>query len=74
MNERIASRVALNTVEAAKYLGINRTLLDSLRKAGMIKSLKVGRLYLYPISVLDSFIYDNIGKEITKDGIVYESC
>ena len=70
MSEQFNKRIALNTVEAAKYLGINRTLLDSLRRAGLIKYLKVGRLYLYPVSVLDSFINDNIGKEITKEGIV----
>ena len=70
MNGQQNQRIALNTTEAAKYLSINRTLLDSLRKAGTIKSLKVGRLYLYPVSILDSFINDNIGKEITKDGIV----
>lgn len=74
MNDSKIERIALNTKEASEYLGINRALLDSYRKAGLIKSIKVGRFFIYPISELNSFISRNLGKEITKEGIVYESC
>lgn len=67
-------KIILNTKEACSYLGLNRNLLDSYRRAGLIRSLKAGRLYLYPISELNAFVSKNIGKEITKEGIVYESC
>lgn len=68
----ITNKIAFNTLESSELLGINRTLLDSFRKKGLIKAIKVGRYYLYPKSELESFISRNLGKEITKDGIVYE--
>ena len=74
MNELKTEKIALNTKEASEYLSINRALLDSYRKAGIIRSIKVGRFFIYPISELNAFISKNIGKEITKEGIIYESC
>ena len=65
-------KIALNTKEACAYLGINRNLLDSFRRCGLIKSIKMGRLYIYPISELNAFIDRNMGKEITKDGLVFD--
>ena len=64
------NRITLNSKEACSYLGINRNLLDSFRRAGLIRYLKTGRLYLYPIVELDAFIENNIGKEITKNGLI----
>lgn len=64
------NRIALNSKEACAYLGINRNLLDSFRRAGLIRYLKAGRLYLYPVVELDAFVNRNVGKEITKDGLV----
>lgn len=64
------NRIALNSKDACSYLGINRNLLDSFRRAGLIRYLKAGRLFLYPVSELNSFVQKNIGNEITKDGIV----
>lgn len=66
------NKIALRTKEACEYIGINRSLLDSFRKNGLIKSIKMGRFYVYPISELDSFINENIGNEITKGGIIYD--
>ena len=63
-------RIALNSKDACSYLGINRNLLDSFRRAGLIRYLKAGRLFLYPVAELNSFVQKNIGNEITKDGIV----
>ncbi len=65
-------KIALNTKEACTYLGINRSLLDSFRRCGLIKSIKMGRLYIYPTSELNAFIDRNMGKEITKDGLVFD--
>ncbi len=70
MNDLFTNRVTLNTKEACSYLGINRGLLDSFRRAGLIRYIKTGRLYLYPISELNAFVSKNLGKEITKEGIV----
>lgn len=67
MNEKLA----YNTKETIQILGINRNLLDSFRKKGIIKAVKMGRLYVYPKSEIESFIQNNIGKEITKEGIIY---
>ena len=71
MNKPYSERVTLNTKEACAYLGINRGLLDSYRRAGLIRSLKTGRLYLYPVTELDAFVSRNLGKEISKDGVIY---
>lgn len=62
------SKIALNTPEACEYIGINEHLLNSFRRSGIIRAIKTGRFYIYPVSELDSFINRNIGKEITKDG------
>lgn len=72
MNETM--KAGFNTKEAVSYLGINRKLLDSYRKAGLIRAIKTGRIYIYPIQELNNFINQNIGNEITKDGLIYENC
>ncbi len=72
MDELTNSRIALNTKDACAYLGINRNLLDSFRRCGLIKAIKTGRFYIYPVSELNAFVERNTGKEITKDGIVFD--
>ena len=64
-------KLAFNTEEACQLLSINRSLLDSYRKGGLIKATKYGRFYVYPKKELERFVDSNIGKEITKDGIIY---
>ena len=63
-------KIAFNTDEACEMLSINRQLLDSFRKNGLIRATKMGRLYVYPKKELERFIDKNIGKEITKDGAI----
>ena len=65
------NKYAYNTEETCYLLGINRKLLDSFRKKGLIKSIKTGRYWIYPASEIESFLTNYLGKEITKDGIVY---
>ena len=72
MEELTNNRIALNTKDACTYLGINRNLLDSFRRCGLIKAIKTGRFYIYPVSELKAFVENNTGKEITKDGIVFD--
>lgn len=73
MNELNLNKITLNTKESCEYLSINRALLDSYRRCGLIRAIKVGRYFLYPVSELNDFVNQNIGKEITKDGLVFES-
>lgn len=70
MNELKTEKLLLNTKEACSYLGLPRMKLDGLRKVGRIKSIRVGRTYLYPVEELRAFVNRNLGKEITKDGLV----
>lgn len=63
-------KLAYKTEEACEILGINRNLLDSFRKNGLLQTIKVGRYYIYPKSELERFINKNIGNEITKDGTI----
>ena len=67
-------KITLNSKEACVYLGINRNLLDSFRRAGLIRYLKTGRLYLYPVAELNAFVERNLGKEITKEGLIIGEC
>lgn len=70
MNELKTEQINLRTAEACHYLNMNRKQLDALRRAGRIKYLKVGRTYLYPVSCLNDFVAQNIGNEISKDGVI----
>ena len=63
-------KVVFTTKEACVYLQTNRAWLDSQRKKGNIKSIKMGRNYNYLKTELDSFLSRNNGKEITKDGLI----
>lgn len=65
-----SNKIAYNTKESIEVLGINRSLLDSYRKKGLIKCVKLGRNYLYPKTELESFIQRNLGNEITKEGLI----
>lgn len=58
------------TKDAVELLSINRNLLDSYRRAGLIKSFKLGKNYIYPEAELIKFLETNLGKEITKEGLV----
>ncbi|MBR0461662.1 MAG: helix-turn-helix domain-containing protein [Erysipelotrichaceae bacterium] len=72
MEEQKLSKIALTTKEACEYIGFNRSLLDSYRKAGLIRAIKAGRYFIYPVAELENFISRNIGHEITKDGVIYD--
>lgn len=58
------------TKEAVEVMSINRNLLDSIRKARLIKSHKIGRNYVYMDSDIEEFLDSYIGKRITKEGLV----
>lgn len=70
MNDQAQQKILLNTKEACEYLNLNKDLLLSYRKAGLIRYMKAGRNYLYPVSELNRFVLENVGKEITKDGLI----
>lgn len=66
----INEKLCFNTKEAVHLLGINRNLLDSFRRRGLIRYVKMGRNYLYPKNELERFVSDNLGNEISKEGII----
>ncbi|WNB86150.1 helix-turn-helix domain-containing protein [Cellulomonas sp. ATA003] len=49
-------RLLLSVVEAARRLGIGRTLMYDLLAAGEITSVHVGRLHKIPVGALDAYI------------------
>ena len=65
-----SEKLSFNTDETCKLLSINRNLLDSFRQKGVIKGIKVGRYYIYSRDELQNFLNRNIGKEITKEGLI----
>lgn len=74
MNELKTEKILLTSKEAVEYLGIPRTLLDSLRRSGRIRANKLGRQYYFSTRELNNFVDRNIGKEITKDGLIIGDC
>lgn len=65
-----SEKLSFNTEETCQLLSINRNLLDSFRQKGLIKGIKVGRYYIYSRNELQNFLNRNIGKEITKEGLI----
>ena len=56
MNETDDSRLLLRPEEAARRLGISRTVLFDLVRSGRIKSLKIGRSRRIQVSALEKFV------------------
>ena len=50
--------------EAARTLSIGRSLLFEMLSAGTIRSVKVGRRRLVPVSALDEYV-----RELTQDEV-----
>lgn len=50
------NRVVLTIEEAARHLGIGRTLMYSLVMTGQIKSVTIGRLRRVPTAALHDYI------------------
>lgn len=65
-----SEKLSFNTEETCQLLSINRNLLDSFRQKGLIKGIKVGRYFIYSRNELQNFLNRNIGKEITKEGLI----
>ncbi|GIG30815.1 helix-turn-helix domain-containing protein [Cellulomonas marina] len=49
-------RLLLTVVEAARRLGIGRTLMYDLLAAGEITSVHVGRLHKIPVAALEAYV------------------
>ncbi len=56
-------RLLLSVAEAARRLGIGRTLMYELLAAGQIQSVHVGRLHKVPARALDAYV-----ARLTADG------
>jgi excisionase family DNA binding protein len=51
---------ALQTVDAAKYMGISLPTFRRLRKRGLIRGNRLTRHWLYPISELDRALTEGL--------------
>lgn len=49
-------RILLSVVEAAKRLGIGRSLMYELLGSGQVRSIHVGRLRKIPVAALSEFV------------------
>ena len=56
-------RKTLNIKELSQVLSIGETKCRELVRSKAIGSIKVGNRYLIPISAVDTFINNSIGKE-----------
>ena len=54
--ETIASTLALRPRQAAAALGVSVSTLERLTKAGEIHVVRLGRVRLYELSVLEEFL------------------
>jgi excisionase family DNA binding protein len=51
-----ASRIVLTIEEAARRLGIGRTLMYSLVMSGAVRSVSIGRLRRVPVQCLEEYV------------------
>lgn len=49
------SRYSYNSEGAAEYLGISKTALYALKRAGHIKCVELGSIFMFPKKELDRF-------------------
>lgn len=57
--QEIGGRTYLTLDESSKYLGVSRTQIFRLLRAGRLATYMVGRKRLVPLAVLDEFIEQN---------------
>jgi len=65
--ETLASAIALRPRDAAAAIGVSPSTLERLTKSGEITVVKIGRVRLYELSVLESFLKSRraVGEEVT---------
>ncbi|NUU15809.1 excisionase family DNA-binding protein [Cellulomonas humilata] len=49
-------RILLTVVEAARRLGVGRSLMYELLGSGQVESIHIGRLHKVPIDALETFV------------------
>lgn len=66
-SETIASTLALRPRQAAAAIGVSLSTLERLTRAGEITSVLVGRVRLYELKALESFLESRrvVGQEVT---------
>lgn len=66
--ETIASTLALRPRKAAAVLSLSLSTLDRLTKSGEIAVVKIGRVRLYELSVLEEFLKSRrvVGQEVAS--------
>jgi excisionase family DNA binding protein len=66
--ESIASTLALRPREAAASLNVSLSTLERLTKAGEIPVVRLGRVRLYELSVLEKFLESRrvVGQEVAS--------
>jgi excisionase family DNA binding protein len=52
----VGPRLVLTVEEAAERLGIGRTLMYALVKAGVVESICIGRLRRIPVDALEEYV------------------
>ncbi|MDI5938670.1 MULTISPECIES: helix-turn-helix domain-containing protein [Micromonospora] len=60
-------RVVLTIEEAAQRLGIGRTTMYALIKAGQIRTVRIGRLHRVPTFSLDEYVRSLLGDSTPLD-------
>lgn len=66
--ETLASTLALRPREAAASLNVSLSTLERLTKAGEIPVVRLGRVRLYELSVLEKFLESRrvVGQEVAS--------
>ena len=67
-SDTIAATLALRPREAAAALSVSPKTLDRLTKSGEIAVVKLGRVRLYELTVLESFLKSRrvVGQEVVS--------
>jgi len=67
-SDTIAATLALRPREAAAAINVSLSTLDRLTKSGEIAVVKIGRVRLYELTVLESFLKSRrvVGQEVAS--------
>lgn len=59
-------KLVLNAKELCELTHLNKNDLTLYRRMGLLKAIKKGKKYLYPVKYVDEFIENSINMDLTN--------
>lgn len=58
--------LSYSTTDLAHELHTDRNKIDNLRKAGLLRGIKIGKGYIYPEEEVKRFLKENLGADVSN--------